>query len=342
MTKSGVDRPLTAQKDETVDQKSAVRPAALPIGIPEIPLRDRLRILWRAIWRHRWLYIIVLPSILFFIVFKYWPLFNAQIAFKDFKPVLGVVGSPWVGFKHLEAFFNSYYFSRLIGNTLFFSVVKLILGMPTAIILAIALYETRFNFFRSIVQTGAYIPHFLSWVIMFGVLLTMLSPSDGLINEIMKATGGKSISFLTSPKYFRWVVIFSDIWKETGWSTILYYAALMGIETALFEAASVDGASRLQRIWHISLPGILPVIMIVTLLRLGHILDAGFNEIFVLYSVPVYSVADIIDTWVYRAGILEFKYSLATAVGLFKGVIGLTLLVVSNELAKRWARTSLY
>jgi putative aldouronate transport system permease protein len=342
MNNSESERSSPTRQEAIVTPKTEHQPFIVPMPAIKIPWRERLRRLWRTIWRHRWLYIIVMPSLLFFIVFKYWPLFNAQIAFKDFKPVLGVVGSPWVGFKHLEAFFNSYYFSRLIGNTLFFSIVKLILGMPTAILLAVALYETRFNFFRSIVQTGAYIPHFLSWVIMFGVLLTMLSPSEGLINEIIKATGGKSVSFLTSPKYFRWVVIFSDIWKETGWSTILYYAALMGIETALFEAASVDGASRLQRIWHISLPGILPVIMIVTLLRLGHILDAGFNEIFVLYSVPVYSVADIIDTWVYRAGILEFKYSLATAVGLFKGVIGLALLVVSNELAKRWARTSLY
>jgi putative aldouronate transport system permease protein len=342
MNNSESERSSPTRQEAIVTPKTEHQSFIVPMPAIEIPWRERLRRLWRTIWRHRWLYIIVMPSLLFFIVFKYWPLFNAQIAFKDFKPVLGVVGSPWVGFKHLEAFFNSYYFSRLIGNTLFFSIVKLILGMPTAILLAVALYETRFNFFRSIVQTGAYIPHFLSWVIMFGVLLTMLSPSEGLINEIIKATGGKSVSFLTSPKYFRWVVIFSDIWKETGWSTILYYAALMGIETALFEAASVDGASRWQRIWHISLPGILPVIMIVTLLRLGHILDAGFNEIFVLYSVPVYSVADIIDTWVYRAGILEFKYSLATAVGLFKGVIGLALLVVSNELAKRWARTSLY
>jgi putative aldouronate transport system permease protein len=334
--------PDSIQQVSPVTQKNIIHPAPSPMKVIDVPWREQLRRLGRAMWRHRWLYVLVLPPVIYFLVFKYWPLFNAQIAFKDFRPVLGVVDSPWVGFKHLEAFFNSYYFSRLIGNTLFFSVVKLILGMPLAIFLAVALYETRFNFFRSIVQTGAYIPHFLSWVIMFGVLLTMLSPSEGLVNEIIKATGGKSISFLTSPKYFRWVVIFADIWKETGWSTILYYAALMGIETALFEAASVDGASRFQRIWHISLPGILPVIMIVTLLRLGHILDAGFNEIFVLYSVPVYSVADIIDTWVYRAGILEFKYSLATAVGLFKGVIGLTMLVVSNEMAKRWARTSLY
>ncbi len=323
-------------------EKTGHRMARVPstAGVP--PRRGRFHDLGRAIWRHRWLYVLVLPPVLFFIVFKYWPLWNAQIAFKDFKPLLGVEGSPFVGFTHFLTFFNSYYFSQLIGNTLFFSCVKLILGIPLAIILAVALYETRFNFFRSIVQTGAYIPHFLSWVIMFGVLLTMLSPSEGLINEVIKATGGKPIAFLTSTTYFRWVVIFSDIWKETGWSTILYYAALMGIETSLFEAAAVDGASRLQRIWHISLPGILPVIMIVTLLRLGHILDAGFNEIFVLYSVPVYSVSDIIDTWVYRQGILEFQFSLATAVGMFKGAIGLCLLMLSNEVAKRWARASLY
>jgi putative aldouronate transport system permease protein len=338
----GIERSPHARQDENVTEKTAVRPTAVAMGAIGIPWRERLRLLGRSIWRHRVFYVLVLPPVLFFLLFKYWPLWNAQIAFKDFKPLLGVEGSPFVGFKHFLTFFNSYYFSQLIGNTLFFSFAKLILGIPTAIILAIALYETRFNLFRSLVQTGVYVPHFLSWVIVFGILLTMLSPSEGLINEIIKASGGKPIAFLTNPKYFRWVVIFSDIWKETGWSTILYYAALMSIETSLFEAASVDGASRLQRIWHISLPGILPVIIIVTLLRLGHILDAGFNQIFVLYSVPVYSVSDIIDTWVYRQGILEFQYSLATAVGMFKGVIGLVMLIASNELAKRWAHASLY
>jgi putative aldouronate transport system permease protein len=342
MKKDGIDRPFSSQQDVHVAKRKAVKPVMDPKRAVAIPWRERLRLLSRAVWRHRWLYVLALPPVLFFLVFKYWPLWNAQIAFKNFKPLLGVEGSPWIGFQHFMTFFHSYYFSQLIGNTLFFSITKLILGIPLAIILAIALYETRSNFFRSIVQTGAYIPHFLSWVIMFGVLLTILSPSEGLVNEIIKATGGKPIAFLTSPKYFRWVVIFSDIWKETGWSTILYLAALMGIETALFEAASVDGASRFQRIWHISLPGILPVIIIVTLLRLGHILDAGFNEIFVLYSVPVYSVSDIIDTWVYRQGILDFQFSLATAVGMFKGAIGLVLLLVSNEFAKRWARASLY
>jgi putative aldouronate transport system permease protein len=308
----------------------------------QLPLSDRVRHLARAVWKHRVLYLLMTPSLLFFLVFRYYPLWNAQIAFKDFMPILGVEASPFVGFQNFTTFVNSYYFGQLITNTLIFSLAKLILGMPMAIILALALYDTRFKFFQQLVQTGAYLPHFLSWVIVFGILLMMLSPSNGLINETIKAAGGEPIAFLTTPDWFRIVVVGSDIWKETGWSTILYLAALLAIEPALYEAAAVDGASRWQRIWHISLPGILPVIVLVTLLRLGNILDAGFGQIFVLYSLPVYSVGDIIDTWVYRQGILEFQFSLATAVGLFKGVIGLLLIVTCNRIAKRIAGTSLY
>lgn len=313
-----------------------------PVRFDRASLVRRLRSLGRAMWKHRWLYVLITPPLLYFLVFKYWPLWNTQIAFKDFKPLLGVEASPFVGFKHFTAFFNSFYFSQLIGNTLIFSALKLVFGMPMAIILALALYETRFSFMRKIAQNLSYLPHFLSWVIVFGILLAMLSPGSGLINDMIKAGGGQPIAFLTSPEWFRIVVIGSDIWKETGWSTILYLAALLAIDPVLFEAAAVDGASRVQRIRHISLPGILPVIVVVTLLRLGTILDAGFGQIFVLYSLPVYSVGDIIDTWVYRQGILEFQFSLATAVGLFKGLIGLTLLVVSNKIAKRLAGSNLY
>jgi len=296
----------------------------------------------RSMWRQRWLYFLMTPTIIYFLIFKYIPLWNAQIAFKDFKPLLGVMGSPWVGFKHFESFINSFYFTDLITNTVFFSLAKLLLGLPIAVICAIALHETLLVRFRTFVQTVIYLPHFLSWVIMFGVLLVILSPGNGLLNEVIKHFGGDPIPFMTSPDYFRWVVIFSDIWKETGWSTILYLAALLGINPDLYEAAAVDGASPLQRIWHISLPGIVPVIVLVTLLRMGHILEAGFNQIFVLYSVPVYSVGDIIDTWVYRQGLLQFEFSLATAVGFFKGVIGLILILVANRVAKQVAEQSLF
>lgn len=302
----------------------------------------RLRRTRRAMWRHRWLYLLMAPSLLYFLIFRYGPLWNAQIAFKDFKPLLGVTGSPWVGLEHFETFINSYYFEQLIFNTVFFSLAKLILGMPIAIILALALHETWFHRYRTVVQTVVYLPHFLSWVIMFGVLLMLLSPDTGLVNQIIEKFGGEPIAFMTSPEWFRQVVVGSDIWKETGWSTIIYLAALLAISPHLYEAATVDGASHLRRIWHISLPGILPVIVLVTLLRLGNILDAGFNQIFILYSVPVYSVGDIIDTWVYRQGILQFQFSLATAVGLFKGVIGLVLILLANRAAKRIAQQSLF
>jgi putative aldouronate transport system permease protein len=296
----------------------------------------------RDIIKNRWLYAMLVLPLAYFIIFQYWPLWNAQIAFKDFKPLLGVFRSPFTGFDHFITFFNSFYFEQLIGNTLIISFLKLVVGIPAAIILALALYETAFKRFAGFVQTFAYLPHFLSWVIMFGILLMLLSPSNGLINSIIEAAGGEPIAFLTSPDWFRTVVVVSDVWKEMGWGTIIYLAALIGIDPTLYEAAAVDGASRLQRIWYISLPGILPVVAIVTMLRLGHILNAGFNQIFILYSLPVYSVGDIIDTWVYRQGILEFQLSLATAVGLFKGVIGLVLVLVSNKAVKRLGGSGLF
>jgi putative aldouronate transport system permease protein len=296
----------------------------------------------RSLWRHRWLYLMMAPTLLYFLIFRYGPLWNAQIAFKDFRPLLGVLGSPWSGFENFRAFIESFYFDQLIGNTVFFSAAKLILGIPLAVILAIALHETWSGRFRTLVQTAAYLPHFLSWVVMYGVMLTILSPNNGLINQVIEHFGGEAIPFLRSPEWFRQVVVGSDLWKETGWSTILYLAALLAISPHLYEAATVDGASQWQRIWHISIPGILPVIVLVTLLRLGHILEAGFNQIFVLYSVPVYSVGDIIDTWVYRQGVLSFQFSLATAVGLFKGAVGLVLILVANRVSRRLTELPLF
>ena len=218
----------------------------------------------------------------------------------------------------------------------------MVFSIPAAIFLSVALYECRIFYLRKTVQTLAYLPHFLSWVIMYAILLALLSPSSGIINDVIKLFGGEPISFLTDTKAFPWIVLVSDTWKEMGWSAIIFLAALMGIDPSLFEAATVEGASAWQRVRHITLPSIRPVIVMVVLLRLGTILDAGFNQIFMLYSLPVYSVADIIDTWIYRQGLLEFRFGLATAVGLFKGVFGLILIMVSNKLIRKYTDSGLY
>ncbi len=298
--------------------------------------------LLKRIWRYRMVYMILLPGLLYFAVFRYGPLYIAQIAFKDFQPLLGATASPWVGLENFLTFFHSYYFSQLLTNTLIISGAKLLFGVPPAIILAIALSEARFLKLARLTQTVAYLPHFLSWVVMFGVLLGLLSPGEGLVNQAVGSAGVQPIDFLTDPNWFRAILVSSDIWKETGWGAIIYLAALLAIDPTQYEAAAIDGASRWRRVWHVSLPGIKDVIVLVTLLRLGNILDAGFAQIFVLYSLPVYSVGDVIDTWVYRQGLLNFQFGLATAVGLFKGVIGLLLIVVANRVAKRLAGSSLY
>lgn len=310
---------------------------------PKTQASSRIRLLARRIKRYRVVYLLLLPGLIYFALFRYWPLYLAQIAFKDFQPLLGIEASPWSGFTNFMLFFKSYYFTQLFTNTLIISVAKLIVGIPPAIILAIALNEARhFPRIARLTQTTAYLPHFLSWVVVLGVLLGLFSPGEGLVNGVISKAGGIPINFLADPNWFRQIVVSSDVWKETGWGTIIYLAALLAIDPGLYEAAAIDGASRLKRIWYISLPNIKDVIVLVTLLRLGSILDAGFTQVFALYSLPVYNVGDIIDTWVYREGILNFQFGLATAVGLFKGAVGLCLIFTANRAAKRFAGTSLY
>jgi putative aldouronate transport system permease protein len=297
---------------------------------------------WREVKRHRSVYFLLVIPMVYYIIFKYFPIWNGQIAFKDFMPLDGVMGSKWIGFANFQSFFRSFYFAELLRNTLFYSFGKLLVSVPAAIILAVTIYECARPRLARLVQTLAYLPHFLSWVIMYGILLALLAPGDGIVNDIIKSFGGEPIAFLTNTKTFPWIVILSDAWKEMGWSAIIFIAALIGIDPSLFEAAIVEGATAPQRVWHITLPSIRPVIVIVVLLRLGTIMDAGFNQMFMLYSIPVYSVADIIDTWVYRQGLLQFQFSLATAVGLFKGVIGLFLVVASNWAVKKMTDSSLF
>jgi putative aldouronate transport system permease protein len=297
---------------------------------------------WREIKRHQSVYVLLIIPLAYYIIFKYIPIWNGQIAFKDFMPTDGVMGSKWIGLRHFGTFVKSFYFVELLRNTLFYSFGKLLVSVPAAIILAVTLFECTKPKLAKVVQTLAYLPHFLSWVIMYGILLALLAPGDGIINDLIKALGGQPIAFMTDTNVFPWIVIFSDAWKEMGWSAIIFIAALIGIDPSLFEAAMVEGVSAPQRVWYITLPSIRPVIVMVVLLRLGTILDAGFNQMFMLYSIPVYSVADIIDTWVYRQGLLEFQFGLATAVGIFKGVIGLLLVVASNWMVRKVSDSSLF
>ena len=296
----------------------------------------------REIKRHRSVYALLVIPLVYYLIFKYIPIWNGQIAFKDFMPVEGVLGSSWIGLRHFETFVKSFYFTELLRNTLFYSFGKLLVSVPAAIILAVLLFECTRPKLAKVVQTLAYLPHFLSWVIMYGILLALLAPGDGIINDIIKGLGGEPVAFMTNTKTFPWIVILSDAWKEMGWSAIIFIAALIGIDPSLFEAAMVEGVSAPQRVWYITLPAIRPVIVMVVLLRLGTILDAGFNQMFMLYSIPVYSVADIIDTWVYRQGLLEFQFGLATAVGIFKGIIGLLLVVASNWMVRKISDSSLF
>lgn len=296
----------------------------------------------REIKRHRSVYALLVIPLVYYIIFKYIPIWNGQIAFKDFMPVEGVMGSKWIGLAHFSTFIKSFYFVELLRNTLFYSFGKLLISVPAAIILAVTLFECTRPKLAKVVQTLAYLPHFLSWVIMYGILLALLAPGDGIVNDLIKAIGGEPVAFMTNTKTFPWIIIFSDAWKEMGWSAIIFIAALIGIDPSLFEAAMVEGVSAPQRVWYITLPSIRPVIVMVVLLRLGTILDAGFNQMFMLYSIPVYSVADIIDTWVYRQGLLEFQFGLATAVGIFKGIIGLLLVTASNWMVRRVSDSSLF
>ncbi|NOU62460.1 ABC transporter permease subunit [Paenibacillus sp. LMG 31461] len=283
----------------------------------------------------------LLPGVVYYIIYKYVPIYGLIIAFKDYDILEGIVKSPWADpwYKHFQEFYESPYFSQLLGNTVLISVYKIIFGMIPPIALAILLNECRYKWLKSIVQTLSYMPHFLSWVIIYGILVVLLSENSGIVNRWIMEAGGQSIPFLSSTEWFRTVLVGSDIWQNMGWGAIIYLAAMAGIDPTLYEAARVDGASRVRMIWHITLPGIRNVIVLLLILRLGQMLDAGFDQIYIMYNVHVYPVADILDTWVFRTGLEQWNFSLASAVGLFKSVIGLVLVLGSNRLARRWGES---
>ncbi|MCR4577833.1 MAG: ABC transporter permease subunit [Clostridiales bacterium] len=279
--------------------------------------------------------LMLLPVVAYFIIFKYIPMGGIVIAFKDFKLGLGVSGSEWVGLANFVDAFRTRLFIRSVRNTLVISLLKLCVGFPAPIILALLLNEVRHNAYKRVVQTISYLPHFLSWVIMAGILSQLLSPNNGAVNALLKTLGRKDpVPFLLDNAYFRGTVVISDVWKGVGWGSILYLATISSIDPTLYEAAICDGANRPQRVKYITLPSIMPTITIMLILSLGGILDAGFDQLLNLYSSAVYETGDIIDTYVYRVGLVDWNYKLSTAIGLFKNIIGFVLVAGSNAVAK--------
>lgn len=298
----------------------------------------------KSVIKFKGIYFLMIPGLLYYLIYKYLPMIGIIIAFKDVSPFLGIekmLTAPWVGLKHFNTFISSPYFFQLLRNTLLISLYGLMVGFPATIFLALLLNEVRSGPFKKTVQTISYLPHFVSNVVVAGLLITFLSPSSGVVNRIIEYFGGESIYFLGDPKYFRSVLVGSGVWQSIGWGTIIYLAAMAGINPQLYEAAHMEGANRFQRALHITLPGIAPLISILLVLRMGQMLNAGFEKILLLYSPAVYEVGDVIDTFVYRSGIKNAKFSYSTAVGLFKSVIAMVLIVLSDFAAKRMGQTGI-
>lgn len=288
------------------------------------------------------LYLIMVPGILYFIIYKYVPMWGVAIAFKDFSLFQGFFKSEWVGLKHFNRMFEAEEFYRIFRNTLLISLYKLFWGFPAPIIVALMLNELRNMFYKRTIQTIIYLPHFLSWVIVGGILINILQPSTGIVNSIIKFFGFEPIYFLADENWFRSVLVASDLWKSVGWGSILYLAALAGIDPQLYEAARVDGANKWQQTWHITLPALTPTIVILFILQMGNILDVGFEQVFILLNPLVYSVGDVIETYVYRVGIVQGQFSYTTAVGLFKSVISLILVIIANQVAKKLGQNGIW
>jgi putative aldouronate transport system permease protein len=288
------------------------------------------------------LYLFLLPALLYFIIFHYWPMYGALIAFKDFIPIKGILGSPWVGFAHFQRFFQSYFFSLLIRNTLLLSLFSIVLVFPAPIIFALMLNQVGAKRYRKIVQTASYIPHFISTVVFVGMIFIYLSPGVGFVNRLIRGLGGETVNFMGSAVWFRPVYILSDIWKSTGYGAIIYLAALAGINPELHEAAIVDGATKIQRIRHIDIPGITPTIVILLILRIGQVMNIGFQKAFLMQTALNMDASEIIPTYVYKQGLLGAQFSFASAVGLFNSVINLVLIIAVNQFARKVSDNSLW
>lgn len=291
----------------------------------------------------RWdLYVMLLLPLAWYVIFQYVPMYGLQIAFRDYFPNKGFLGSPWVGFKHFERFFSSYYFWRLLRNTLTISIFNLAVNFPVAILLALLINEIRSRTFKRIVQNITYLPHFISTVVIVGMLVLFLSPRYGVVNHVIGLFGLKPVAFMEDPGIFKALYVFSNTWQNMGWNSIIYIAALAGISPSLYEAAVMDGAGRIQKIVHISIPGIMPTVIILLILALGRTMNVGFEKVLLMQNSLNMDGSDIISTFVYRIGILKGDYSFSTAVGLFRTIINFILLFLANTLTRRYSESSLW
>lgn len=288
------------------------------------------------------LYLFVLPSVLYFLIFHYIPIYGIQLAFKDFVATEGIWGSPWVGFKHFKLFFSSYYFWEIIGNTVGISLYSLVAGFPIPIIFALMLNEVSNKYYKKLVQTVSYAPHFISTVVMVGMLYIFLHPIYGIVNTFIKFLGFEPVDFINKPKYFKSLYVWSDIWQHTGWNSVIYFAVLSNIDPEQHESAIIDGASRLQRVWYINLPVLMPTAVILLILNAGSIMSVGFEKVYLMQTPLNINASEVISTYVYKVGLQSARYSFSTAVGLFNSVINFMLLILVNRVAKKLSSTSLW
>lgn len=300
------------------------------------------RSLLSYMWKFRTLYFIAIPGVLFFIIFKYIPLAGSVIAFQNYNIFKGFTGSEWVGLEHFKTMFQYQDFGRILKNTILLGLYDLIIAFPVPIVLALLLNEVRLVFYKRFLQTVVYMPHFLSWVIVSGIALTILSPGTGIVNQVITALGFDPIYFMGENSYIRSILIGSGIWRDSGYGTIIYMAALAGINPDLYEAAEVDGAGRWKQTMAITLPSLIPTIMILFLLHIGKFLDLGFERVWVFLNALNTGNGEILDTYIYKAGLLSQQYSYTTAVGLFKSVVGLMLVLLCNILSKKTTGESIY
>lgn len=300
---------------------------------------SKMQRFWNGIWRYRVLHLMALPGILYFLIFKYVPMYGLVIAFKHYVGAAGgfaaIMASRWVGLRNFQMFFQSIYFTRILSNTLIISLYRILFYFPMPILLALLMNEIRKTWFKRTVQTITYMPYFLSWVVVAGLMSILLSPDNGPINAVRQMLGMEPVYFLVQKKYFRTILVLSEIWKNVGYGSIVYLAAITNVDPTLYEAARIDGAGKIQQIVHVTLPSISEIIAIMLILTVGRVLDDNFDQIFNLYSPATYEVADVFETYIYRTGITEGKFSYTAAVGLFKSVISLLLIIVTNRVSKR-------